>query len=232
MKHALLRRALPLLSALCFALCAATAHADEAVKELSTTAKWIVKNGKRPHIVISLASALSPKQQSILSGGFTTVSQLSLMQVAPGREETPPKPFYSLRCTVKFDAWEETYDVARLDDPPVTSLEKEFKGYSNLCLSAELSDPQLVAQFAASGGQIYAELVVKQTSQEEAERIKEWLIQQQSGLMQGLFSHMLGELSLNQTVAMHVGIPPKPAQAEHAAGRKPPASKPPKSGKG
>ena len=45
-------------------------------------------------------------------------------------------------------------------------------------------------------------------------RIKDWLIQQQSGVMQSLFSHMLGELTLNQSIKVRVAVPAKPAKLE------------------
>jgi hypothetical protein len=187
--------------------------------------------------MVPLADAMTPKQRSIIGGGFTTVSVLSVRLPKPGQEEDDDEgtPFYTVRCSVKFDAWEETYDVARLDEQaPRTALVKGFGDYGELCLKAELTPhdqftKDLLARLEREGGTLFASLVVKQTSVEEAAKIKEWLIQQQSGVMQGLFSHMLGELTLNQTVTVRVSVPPKPSQLMPAAAPPPPK---PRGGKG
>jgi hypothetical protein len=183
--------------------------------------QWQVKSG-RLLLVAPLAEALTPKQKAIISGGFTTVSQLSVSQPKPGQDdddEDEARRVFSVRCSVKFDAWEETYDVARLDEVmpgiaqpagPRTALVKQFNQYGEMCLKAEIAAPDVVQALARSGGTLIANLVVKQTSIEEAARIKDWLIQQQSGVMQSLFSHMLGELTLNQTLKVRISVPPKP----------------------
>ncbi len=194
---------------------------------LVALARWQAKAG-RVQLIVPLADALTPKQKSIITGGFTTVSQLTLRQPTAGAEDADGEDMplvYGVRCSVKFDAWEETYDVARLDDSPKTALVKDFATYGDLCLKAELSDPAKLGDLARTGGTMLAFLVVKQTSVEEASRIKEWLIQQQSGVMQSLFSHMLGELTLNQTVRVKVSIPPKPETVEEISkGPKKPAA--------
>jgi hypothetical protein len=187
---------------------------------LVALARWQVKAG-RLQLVVPLSDALTPKQKSIIGGGFTTVSQLTLRQPKAGVEDEDEEDmpvFYGVRCSVKFDAWEETYDVARLDEQPKTALLKEYAEYGDLCLKVEVSDPARLADYAKNGGTLLAFLVVKQTSVEEASRIKEWLVQQQSGVMQSLFSHMLGELTLNQSVRVKISIPPKPNGVELGKG--------------
>jgi hypothetical protein len=193
---------------------------------LSTVARWDL-DAKAPTIVIPLAGALTEKQKNIVNGGFTTVSQLTVRFAPPNLEEgtipdedegdddAPLPPLYRIRCSVKFDAWEETYDIARLDDSPRTGVVKEFGAYATMCLTASirLADVEArtpVQHLPRSGGTLLAYLAIKQTSPQEAARIKDWLIQQQSGVMQGLFSHMLGELTLSQLVKVRVSVPPKP----------------------
>lgn len=203
---------------------ASNAAADSGTASGSTIAlaKW-QQHGDRLVVLIPLADALTAKQKDMISGGFTTVSLLNLRllpdNTAPRDEEDLPI-FYTVRCSVKFDAWEETYDVARLDDHPRTALLKKFSDYGEMCLKAELDKPDYTARLAAKGGTLLASLVVKQTSTEEADHIKDWLIQQQSGVMQSLFSHMLGELSLNQTIDVKVSVPPKPDTIEKVPARK------------
>lgn len=194
--------------ALCATLPMAYAQADDAA--LITLAKWELVDG-RLTVVAPLSEALTQKQRSMINGGFTTVSQLSLrLPSLSGGDTATTTPFYSVRCTVKFDAWEETYDVARLDDQPRTALVKELGAYGDLCLKAEIDEGGVLGRLIESGGTVYAYLAVKQTSAQEASRIKDWLIQQQSGVMQSLFSHMLGELTLSQTLVVRISVPPKP----------------------
>lgn len=187
---------------------------------LVALARWQMKGG-HAQLVVPLGDALTPKQKSIIGGGFTTVSQLTLRQPPAGDGDADPDDmplFYGVRCSVKFDAWEETYDVARLDEQPRTAVVKEFSAYGDLCLKAEITDTKRLSEYSKGGGTLAAFLIVKQTSVEEASKIKEWLVQQQSGVMQSLFSHMLGELTLNQTVRVKVSIPPKPTGVELGKG--------------
>lgn len=196
--------------------------AEAAPGTLIAQAKWRMR-GDRVAIVVPLADALTGKQKDMIDGGFTTVSQLTFrLPAASGKDKDDDEqpPFFGVRCSVKFDFWEGTYDLARLDDKPRTALVKTFGEYGDLCLMAELDRQDLVARLAPNGGTIIARLSVKQTSAEEGEKIKEWLIQQQSGVMQGLFSHMLGDLSLNQTLRVKVSVPPKPSVVERASNPK------------
>lgn len=218
-------------TALLFSLCLAAlcgrpprAVAAEPQPPPVIVAQWLLKDSHLS-VVIPLTSTLTTKQKDMINGGFTTVSQLNLrLPVGNGRNvDETSAVIYGVRCSVKFDAWEETYDVARLDDRPRTALVKTFDDYGDLCLKAELDRPEILQQLALSGGTILAQLVVKQTSSEEADKIKDWLIQQQSGVMQGLFSHMLGELTLNQTVRVRISVPPKPTTVERSPSVQQPA---------
>ena len=119
---------------------------------------------------------------------------------------------YGVRCSVKFDAWEETYDVARLDAAPKTPRQS-LKQFRRLWRHVpEGRDTRQPRRHRRPGGAAAAPLVrrtwvIKQTSIEEASKIKDWLVQQQSGVMQSLFSHMLGELTLNQTLKVRISVP-------------------------
>lgn len=163
-------------------------------------------------LVIPLADALSEKQKNMITGGFTTVSQLSI-HMPSDRDGTRQAEIFNSRCSVKFDAWEETYEVVKIKDsvtqPHIT---RNFSDYSASCLTGDLIGAKTLEKLAPHGGNLFAQLSVKQTSTEEAEKIKEWLIQQQSGMMQSLFSHMLGDIALQQTQLIHIQVPPKQDQ--------------------
>lgn len=190
----------------------------------ATSGRWEL-SADHPQIVVPLAGALTNKQKNMINGGFTTVSQLTIRIAPPDLDDTriPDEDdsdvntlsLTRIRCSVKFDAWDETYDVARLNDTPQTTLVKEFASYARDCLTVSLKVDDIKDQTARqrlsrSGGTLLAYLSIKQTSPEEASRIKDWLIQQQSGVMQGLFAHMLGELTFIQTVKVRISIPPIP----------------------
>lgn len=203
----------------CLILAASTPLlAEEERQGLIALGRWEMREG-RLAVVAPLAEALTAKQRRMIEGGFTTVSQLSLrLPEDVQRDGIPVRPaFYSVRCTVKFDAWTDRYDVARLDSQPKTALVNTLAAYGDLCLRADVGETEVLGRLMENGGTILAHLIVKQTSPEEASRIKEWLIQQQSGVMQSLFSHMLGELTLNQTLLVRVSVPPKPAKVEERA---------------
>jgi hypothetical protein len=229
------RHALPVIAAACprasaslaLALALATSTALAAPPEpLVAQAKWIDGGDGRPRILAPLAGVLTEKQRSMIEGGFTTVTQVSLkLPIAAadadgGERERALQVFYSLRCSVKFDAWEEIFEAARLDDQRPgtatrTAVLKTYDDFGALCLTVDLDDDKLVARLAPEGGVILAYLVAKQTSPEEAGKIRDWLIQQQSGVMQGLFSHMLGELTLAQTIRVRIDVPPRPVKPDH-----------------
>lgn len=183
-------------------------------------------------LVIPFSDALTEKQKNMITGGFTTVSQLTVRMPGLNTGESPAGEVFNSRCTVKFDAWEETYEIVRVKDAePKPVISREFKDYATSCLTGDVTDSIVVGKLAERGGLLQAQLMVKQTSADEALKIKEWLIQQQSGVMQSLFSHMLGDISLYQTHAVNIRVPPKP-EAAIPATKKTPAKSKPKPGKG
>ncbi len=224
-----------------------------------------------PRLKIQLTKLLSPKQVNLLEGGFTTVSQLLISEPksdpkknrkseAPlEAKELPPDdeepedqddaealgmtvPLRQVSCSVKFDAWQESFEVIKLmDHPEKTSSEavivKDLDAFGELCLTAEVEFNHSNQTLLQQGGVLLATMIVRQTSQEETAKIKGWLIKQQSGVIQGLFSHMLGELTLQQKVHTELLIPPAPASPlPSTPGRLPPRTqqlkKPKIAGKG
>jgi len=180
--------------------------ADEG-RSTVVTARWIKRDGQLT-LSVPLTEQLSAKQKSLIESGFSTYSQLLIRQPATkGSASKEAQEIYRLTCSVKFDAWEERYDVVRLDGLPEAAIVKESSDYAELCLTARLEDAARLAPLRA-GMSVIATLFVQQASQEEAKRVKEWLIQQQSGVIQGLFSHMLRELTLSERIDVLVKIPP------------------------
>jgi hypothetical protein len=179
-------------------------------------AKWVTTD-KGDVLVIPFSDALTEKQKNMITGGFTTVSQLSVRLPGLNEGSSPDAEVFNARCSVKFDAWEETYEIVKVElDGSKPDLTKNFGDYAAACLTGDITDREIVRKFTTHGGLLLAQLTVKQTSAEEATRIKEWLIQQQSGVMQSLFSHMLGDIALHQTHVVNIQVPPKPALLQPA----------------
>jgi len=176
---------------------------------LVTTATW----QQGPHQVLSapLHDFLTPKQLDMINSGFPTYSALSVAILNPGEtsiseEDVVRRAVYQVNCSVTFDTWMEQYDVEKLTAGGKHLEIKRFADYADECLTGFISDHENTKKLHG-GGLLVASLVVKQTSPEETAKIKAWLVRQQSGLMQGLFSHMLGELALNASANVVVRVP-------------------------
>lgn len=168
-------------------------------------AQWqMVEN--RMVLLINIADQLSQKQQRLISSGFSTFSKLAIL--SSDSTTNQPTSIHTTQCTIKFDTWEEVYHLTKLDGQATSMTLKDPKIYRHRCLTAEISDGSIYAPFVKNGGTVDATLQLKQISHEKSEEIRNWLIQQQSGVIQGLFSHMLGDLNLTDQISIRVHIPP------------------------
>ena len=208
----------------------AQAQAEDA-KVVLVVARWEMTE-KGAVLVIPFSDALTDKQKNMITGGFTTVSQLSVR--LPGYNTgSQPGVIFNSQCSVKFDAWEETYDIVRVQsENPKPFVSKDFTEYADACLTGDIRNTSIIKRFETQSGYLQAQLTVKQTSAEEALKIKDWLIQQQSGVMQSLFSHMLGDISLHQTHVVNIKVPKKTETSEPATKQQQPSAVPTKKGKG
>jgi hypothetical protein len=164
-------------------------------------------------IRIDISQLLSAEQREILNSGFSTFTVLAVSEKKlkdPGSQATR-----RLVCRVKFDTWEEKYTVTRLEPLPVTKFSGDkIESWANQCLSYQLTDVKLIKQLT-NGGSLFLNLMVRQSSLDESSKIKDWLVKQQSGLMQGLYSHMLGDLQLGGRIELSIEIPPSPFIKKH-----------------
>ena len=167
-------------------------------------AKWEVVD-KKLHLIINLETQLSDKQKTLINSGFSSYSEMEIY--SPRAGIFPAKTIYKSKCTVKFDTWEERYELTRIDQKFTAESLKAFSDYSDLCLTAKVIDPEIIEKFSKEGGSVRGQLTINQISSDKSEEIKEWLIKQQSGVMQGLFSHMLGDLKLSEKESILIRIP-------------------------
>ena len=176
---------------------------------------------------VPLTTMLTSKQRDMIDGGFTTMSQFDIVADS-GDENIGEILLWSRSCTVKFDAWDETYEVTRFQSSPEniksdSAIVRKFNDYGDFCLTAAVPLNDILVKLETKGQKLVGRLTVQQMSAEEGARIKEWLVRQQSGLMQSLFKHMLGELALHQSLAVAITIPPIPPKGRPKSGETSPA---------
>jgi hypothetical protein len=178
----------------------------ESPRSASTTARWI--KDKNPELVINVSDLISPAQREIVHSGFST---FTLFAVSPQKiTDSDALPELRNICSVKYNTWEEQYQLIKIEPAPSTStVAKEYKTWSESCLSYTISTPDIIRQLT-SGGTMYAILQVRQSSPDEALKIKNWLVKQQSGFMQGLYAHMLGDFQFRGTVSITINVPALP----------------------
>ena len=166
--------------------------------------KWI--DHKHGGSILIKILGLNKKQTTTLKSGFSTFSQLSIFN----SQDTLDSELSSLAqtaCTVKYDMWEEHYEVTLLSEAPKTLITNTLDKYISHCLSVEIKDSNIVEKLKKNGGVLFATLQVEQISSTQAQKVKAWLINQQSSVMRGLFSHMLGDMTLSETSKISVKVP-------------------------
>lgn len=169
---------------------------------------WLKEKGSRSIRIKILG--LDEKQTTTLKSGFSTFSQIRIHDSAESSDEESEYLAQSA-CTVRYDMWEEHYEVTILSESPKTLTAKHLDSYISHCLSVDLYDNDLLDRLSKDGGTLIVSLQVEQISNKQAKKVKTWLINQQSSVMRGLFSHMLGDMTLSQTSQISLKIPPSKA---------------------
>ncbi len=192
---------------------------SQGVGNLAPKAYWS-KSHNTLELIVPLTGLLTSKQRSMIQGGFTTISEFAIIDKNKEQDTAIETILWTLSCTVKFDAWDDTYEVIKLpiDEEPQhesSVVSKNFDDYGALCLTARMPITPRLLMISQGGEPLIGRLSVHQTSVEEGQRIKDWLVKQQSGVMQSLFKHMLGELSIHQTLGVKIAVPPPPLEPVH-----------------
>ena len=173
----------------------------------TTVARWN-SEGDAPTLAINVADLLTSAQREIVNSGFSTFTAFAFGDDSYGGTRMTSVP--DVICSVKYDPWEDRYDIIRLSPVPILNETiKEYKIWTNLCLEIVIKDPIVIAQLEKEGVGT-AILRVRQSTPDEGNRIKNWLLKQQSGFMQGLYAHMLGDFELRQRMKVKVTIPARP----------------------
>lgn len=164
------------------------------------------ESGKdRQSLRINLAESLTEQQKKLLYSGFSTFSHLEVRWIDNDVRRTL---VFISECTIKFDLWEEKFALLHFLELRKENSLKSFQQYTDLCLQADISNQSNIAQIANRGARLDVRLDISQVSNEFAQDVRSWLIQQQSGVMRGLFSHMLGDLKLSESTQTILVVPP------------------------
>ncbi len=159
----------------------------------------------RQSLRINLAESLTEQQKKLLYSGFSTFSHLEVRWIDNDVRRTL---VFISECTIKFDLWEEKFALLHFLELRKENSLKSFQQYTDLCLQADISSQSNIAQIASRGARLEVRLDISQVSNEFAQDVRSWLIQQQSGVMRGLFSHMLGDLKLSESTQTILVVPP------------------------
>lgn len=179
-----------------FFCCYNTAQADDFKSIVATLHNIQGKN----QLNINLRSILNKKQKKIITSGFSTYSHVRF--IISGNETLNQQT--EIACTIKYDTWEEQYQLIKIAADSKVTLSASLDDFNKTCLSFNIVNPELIAQFLSGKVEISASLSIEQISSSQAKQIKSWLIQQQSDVMQGLFSHMLGDLTLSNNTKIKI----------------------------
>ncbi len=168
-------------------------------------AQWEQNKDSKNSLRINLTESLTEQQKKLLYSGFSTFSHLEVRWLDNDIRRTL---VFISECTIKFDLWEEKFELLHFLEARKENSLKSFQQYTDLCLQADISSQSNIAQIARLGARLEVRLDISQVSNEFAQDVRSWLIQQQSGVMRGLFSHMLGDLKLSESTQTVVQVPP------------------------
>jgi hypothetical protein len=173
-------------------------------RSVLANAKWIADKVS-PGILIDVSEALTPSQQDIVNSGFSTFTLLAIREekLQSGITQSEVR----VVCSVKYDTWEERYQAVRVEPLPLETMAfKTYKDWGKKCLQITVTVPDVVNKLK-SGGHLTGVLQIRQSSPDESAKIKNWLVKQQSGFMQGLYAHMLGDFQFQGSVKLDISIP-------------------------
>jgi hypothetical protein len=162
-------------------------------------------NKDRHSLRINLAESLTEQQKKLIYSGFSTFSHLEVRWLDHNVRRSL---VFISECTIKLDLWEEKFELLHFLELRKENSLKSFQQYTDLCLQADISSQSNIASIASQGARLEVRLDISQVSSEFARDVRAWLIQQQSGVMRGLFSHMLGDLKLSESTQTVLVVPP------------------------
>lgn len=169
-------------------------------EEFAAGAEWRQEKGQRI-LSISLMDLIGNKRKNLIQSGFTTFTHLIISFGAGER-----KSRIQIECSVKYDTWNERYHLLRVGSTNEQKVVNTLEAYGRECLSFDIVDAEII-NLLVNSESVIAELAMQQLSLQQAEKIRNWLVTQQSGIMQNLFSHMLGDMTLTDNLVAKIKLP-------------------------
>lgn len=160
------------------------------------------KSKDEKHLEIPFLNHLPSNYLEIIQSGFSTFTRIKISFPLQGNH------FHStsIDCSVLYDTWEEKYDIIQLSPFHQVRSAKNIQNYAKGCLAVKFPNTQFIRDLILKKTKIPASIRVEQISQKQLQNIKGWLVQQQSPLIQNLFSHMLGQLKVEDEIRFIVDL--------------------------
>ena len=167
---------------------------------------WQESKEAAEKLLIDPSSLLTSKQKNLIFSGFPAYSRVELIVYSQ-------KKSFIVRtreCAIQYDLWEEKFDSLLPESSPRNY--PSAAAYFDQCLSIRLNDSPQVRTLIKTSAAIKVRVSLTQISGKANSSITQWLVGQQSNVLKGLFSHMLGELKLSETSEHIVKLPEDPAR--------------------
>lgn len=168
----------------------------------SISSSWQKTPRDESFFVVDPTPYLSRKQKKLIYSGFPAYSLMTLVVENQGRSNIVKE----FSCAIEYDLWEERFTLLFSSEPPRFDI-KTSQDYFDHCLSFSLNDSPQIQSLLKGRSSLKVRVVFTQISGKTNSQITTWLVQQQSTVIKGLFSHMLGELKLEEAQEFAVVLP-------------------------
>ena len=147
-----------------------------------------------------------PKDQiDIIQSGFSTFTRI---EANLPKKDATYAPLHNMDCTAIYDTWDEVFDVVKLSPNQRSKKTNSLKDYGNFCLKYLIPLSSSIKSLIGTKQKLPATVLIEQISEKQSDNIRNWLVQQQSPLIQNLFSHMLGKFKLEKQLRFAIRLPP------------------------
>lgn len=159
--------------------------------------------GPEDMLSVSAGRELVENQKKLIFSGFPAYSLLDISYLADNKEYIVE----TRSCSARYDLWEEKIHILSIDGKEQQpAIQASFDDYVSTCLKIDIAARRLKDQRGSLEEEWLARLSLTQLSGDSSQKIRDWLVKQQSGIIKGLFSHMLGDLTLSETSTFHFTI--------------------------
>ncbi|SMF71207.1 hypothetical protein [Pseudobacteriovorax antillogorgiicola] len=168
--------------------------------------KWVTIDAG-DNLLIDPSPYLTAKQKKLIYSGLPAYSSVAL--VLGGKHQD--YVLKSMSCAIQYDLWDEKIVLLYTGDGSPRPL-KSIDDYYRICVAFRLKASAQITSLLSTAQTLKIKMSFTQISGETTEEIKEWLVGQQSSVLKGLFSHMLGDLKMEESLELPVHLPKKRPQ--------------------